>query len=107
MNVADAFRKLPRFPSWAQRDFATARLAMVKMDTPKVSMTDAERRVIRSYAAGNRGLFDQAVAIHRKYIPILGTRGSPEQRFMAEVDHPQPDLGLKAQYRAELLGTDR
>ena len=66
-------------------------------------MTDAEKRIIWELAQGDRRKREQAIAIHRKYLPTLGARGTPEQRYMAEVDHPAPDAGLKMQYREDML----
>ena len=33
----------------------------------------------------------------------IGVRGTPEQDFMAEIDHPVPDLRLRRLYRDRLL----
>ena len=66
-------------------------------------MTDREKLIIRQFAGGWEHLKDEAIYIHRKYILTLGVRGTPEQQFMAEIDHPCPDLTLRAAYRAKLL----
>ena len=66
-------------------------------------MTPSEKLIIRMFAEGNNGFRSKALAIHRHYIPILGVRGTLEQRFMAEIDNPSPDLILRARYRKELL----
>ncbi len=60
--------------------------------------------VIRDFAGGETHLRQEAISIHRHYIPHLGVRGTPEMRFMAEIDNPCPDLGLRSQYRRELVG---
>lgn len=70
-------------------------------------MTPKEAAIIRRYAAGDKSLKDQALQIHRRYAPILGARGTPEQRFMAEVDTPFPDLTLREKYRRALLDDDQ
>jgi hypothetical protein len=67
------------------------------------TMADADRAVIRAFAQGDKSLRNQAVTIHRRYIPLLGVRGTPEQDFMAEVDNPCPDFGLRSTYRNRLL----
>jgi len=66
-------------------------------------MTPEDVEVIRRLASGDTSARLQAVAIHRQYIPLLGVRGTPEQDFMAEVDNPVPDLGLRSMYRTKLL----
>jgi len=66
-------------------------------------MTEEEKQVIRAFAEGKKELQDQAIAIHRKNIPLIGARGTPEQDFMAEVDNPVPDYILRALYRRKLL----
>lgn len=76
--------------------------ADVRQDTEVVDMTAAEKNIITRFANGHDILRDEAIEIHRKYIPILGVRGSPEQDFMAEVDNPCPDGVLKELYRTIL-----
>lgn len=66
-------------------------------------MTDAERQIILAFAKGDTSKREEAIAIHRRYIPTLGVRGTPEQRFMAEVDNACPDVALRGQYRADLV----
>jgi hypothetical protein len=65
-------------------------------------MTPEDKEIILKYANGDLTIKDEAVKIHRKWIPIIGVRGTPEQNFMAEVDNPCPDFGLRAQYRSTL-----
>ncbi len=72
-----------------------------RTNTDTMSASDAD--VIRKFAAGDKTLRDQAVAIHRKWIPTIGVRGTPEQDFMSEVDNPCPDLLLRGQYRKRLV----
>lgn len=67
------------------------------------AMTDEDRAVVVAFAAGDKSKRDAAIAIHRKWIPVIGCRDTPEQDFMAEVDNPCPDLILRARYRATLL----
>lgn len=69
-----------------------------------VQMTPADAAVIRAFAAGDKSLRDRAITIHRAWMPKIGARGTPEQDFMAEIDNPCPDLILRSQYRAKLLG---
>ena len=69
---------------------------------PKPDMTYEEKMTIRRFARGRGELRDAAVSIHRRYIATLGVRGTPEQRFMAEIDNPCPDLTLRSQYRQVL-----
>lgn len=66
-------------------------------------MRPEEKRIIWEFAQGDRRRQQQAIEIHRKYIPSLGARGTPEQRYMAEVDHPIPDYGLRERYRCDML----
>lgn len=70
-------------------------------------MAAADAAIIRRYAEGENHLHEQAIAIHRQYIPLLGVRGTPEQRFMAEVDHPDPDPLLRSLLRTDLLDANR
>ena len=65
-------------------------------------MTPEDKEVILKYANGDLTIKNEAVKIHRKWIPIIGVRGTPEQDFMAEVDNPNPDFGLRAIYRSKL-----
>jgi hypothetical protein len=71
--------------------------------TPPAMVAD-DREIIVEFALGNTDLRDRAVAIHRRYIPILGVRGTPEMRYMAEVDHRVPDFALMGYYRDVVLG---
>lgn len=67
-------------------------------------MNATEKDLIRRFAAGDRSLRDEAIAIHRREISKTGkARGTPEMDFMAEVDHPCPDYRLRAMYRTKLL----
>lgn len=68
-----------------------------------VDMTPSEKLIIFYFAASDDSLYKLAIDIHRKYIPHLGVRGTPEQDFMAEVDNPVPDLRLREHYREVLL----
>jgi len=65
-------------------------------------MTEAEKKTIMQFAQGDKSLRDEAIRIHRKHISTLGVRGTPEQRFMAEVDNPCPDYVLRSAYRKSL-----
>lgn len=77
---------------------------LFRNNTPKIAeMTEREKEIIRSFANGSDVLRSSAIEIHRYYIPTLGVRGTDEQRFMAEIDNPCPDFGLRAQYRKVLL----
>jgi hypothetical protein len=69
-------------------------------------MAEADRQIIRRFAEGETALREQAISIHRQYIPLVGVRGTPEQDFMAEVDNAAPDLGLRTMYRNRLLTSD-
>ena len=73
----------------------------VTVATPP-TMAKEDRAVINAFAAGDYSQRDHAIEIHRRYIPILGVRGTVEQAFMAEVDHPSPDSLMRAKYRADL-----
>ena len=66
-------------------------------------MMGDDKNVIQRFASGDYSLREEAIEIHRKYIPTLGVRGTPEQDFMAEIDHPAPDLRLREFYRNQLL----
>src|SRR4051794_27254006 len=66
-------------------------------------MSDQEKRVIWAFAQGDSRRREEAIAIHRKWLPVLGARGTREQRYMAEVDHSAPDAGLRAGYRLDML----
>lgn len=71
---------------------------------PAEKRMDAEDMdVIARFAAGDRSLRAAAIEIHRRYIPTLGVRGEPHQDFMAEIDHPVPDLTMRARYRSLVL----
>lgn len=85
-----------------------------------VVMAPGDCRVIREYAIGNPLVRAEAIRIYRHYIPLLGAQGcrdgepfrpempgALEMRFMAEVDNPTPDLGLRAVYRAAVIGAVR
>ena len=67
-------------------------------------MAAGDVAVIHAFAAGDTSLREAALGIHHAAIPTLGVRGTPEQRFMAEVDCPVPDLALREIYRAALVG---
>jgi len=71
---------------------------------PITEMTQKDVAVIREFAKGETYLRQEAIDIHRRYIPHLGVRGTAEMRFMAEIDSQSPDLGLRSQYRRELIG---
>lgn len=66
-------------------------------------MTEFECSLIKRFAAGDRSLRDSAIEIHRKYLKTIGLT-TDEMRFMSEIDNPVPDLSLRGQYRAKLLG---
>jgi hypothetical protein len=67
-------------------------------------MSDQDRDIIVRFARGETDLRGQATDIfHRSLRQGIGPRSTPEMRFMAEVDHVAPDLGLRATYRSELL----
>jgi len=66
-------------------------------------MGEGDKSVIRSFAKGNESVRSFAIDIHRRNIPMLGVRGTLEQDFMAEIDNPSPDLGLREIYRTRLL----
>jgi len=67
-------------------------------------MTEGERAIIIKYALGERGLRDQAIAIHRENLRKYGVAGpfDPLSNFMSEVDNPVPDLALRARYRRQV-----
>jgi len=73
---------------------------------PTPVMAEDDRQIVRRFAAGETSLREQAISIHRRYIPVLGVRGTLEQNFMAEIETAQPDLGLRATYRDRLLASD-
>ena len=74
---------------------------LFKKPEPKMDYDD--KQVIIKLAQGDKSCREEAIRIHRKWIPVLGVRGTTEQRFMAEIDHSLPDGILRAQYRRELL----
>ena len=70
----------------------------------EIDMTPYEKMIIRNFACGNLALRDKAIAIHRKYVPLLGSHGkSLYQDFMSEIDNPCPDLMLRNRYREQLV----
>jgi len=73
---------------------------------PVANMDQLDRDVIIRFADGDVSLRKKAISIHRQYIPILGVRGTSEQDFMAEIDHPVPDLRIREIYRTKLLEDD-
>ena len=69
-------------------------------------MTADEKRIIMSFAQGQRVLRDEAVAIYGKHVRDWVTGGRPRcpyMGFMSEVDNLCPDLGIRAHYRAALI----
>ena len=66
-------------------------------------MTEDEKNIIYRFAMGEFGLREYAVYIHRKHLRGIGPRGNTYQRFMAEVDHPCPDIGLRNTYKEQLI----
>lgn len=74
-----------------------------KIKTPVMAAED--EAIIFRFADGDDTCRDEAIEIHRRYIPILGTHGSVEQSFMSEVDNPCPDYALRNHYRTHLLRT--
>lgn len=76
-----------------------------KKASAPVIMLESEKWAIRSFAEGREDLRDLAIAIHRRYIPTIGVRGDIFQKFMAEVDHPHPDVMLRSEYRARVIAT--
>lgn len=74
-----------------------------KIETPV--MADEDKAIIFRLAAGDNTCRDEAIEIHRRYIPIIGSygHGSLEQDFMSEVDNPCPDYLLRNHYRTHLL----
>lgn len=77
-----------------------------------MSYTDEERLAITEYAwrpGPDVALRDAAVAAHREM--IIRTRHDGEElpytdicfRFMSEIDHPVPDLGLRATLRQKVI----
>lgn len=74
-----------------------------KKSGPVVEMAAGDREVIVAFARGADELRKQAISIHRKYIPMFGSRGNALQRFMAEVDNPCPDAYLRRVYRDEVV----
>lgn len=65
-------------------------------------MTTEDKAVVWHFAENNKGR-DEAIAVHRKYIPILGGRGTIEQDFMSEIDTVCPDYRLREHYRLKVL----
>ena len=66
-------------------------------------MSVEDQLVVAKFAAGNKSLFDAAVAIHRRYNLTIGPRTGPHQQFMAECDNVSPDLVLRSRYRKIVL----
>jgi hypothetical protein len=71
------------------------------------TMTAYDREIIVRLARGELKLRQQAIEIFRTQL-LAGAlpRGTPEMRFMAEVDHPCPDHMLRSIYRKDLLDED-
>ena len=67
-----------------------------------VTLNADEKAIVLRFARGE-GLLDEVVAIHRKYIPLIGVRGNVWQCFLAEVDTPAPDLSERRRCREKLL----
>ena len=76
----------------------------VPPEPPAPVMAPEDIEVIHAYAAGEGSLRDQAIAIHRRYIPMLGVRGTVEMEYMAEVDNVCPDYGWCALIKERMLG---
>jgi hypothetical protein len=73
----------------------------IKVEPKQISQQ--EKDLILKFAGGDKSLKDKAIQIHRKYISILGVRGTIEMRYLAEIDNPCPDILLRDIYRKELL----
>jgi hypothetical protein len=67
-----------------------------------------EKATIKAYAAGNRGLRDEAVAIYRAYIRDWNCQWGTDayMDFMSEVDTPAPDYSLRGRYRMRVIDAD-
>ena len=76
-----------------------------KPEVPEMAQGDKE--IIQRFAAGDDILRNQAIMIHRDYITIIGSHGSPEQNFMSEIDTSATDLRLREHYRKVLLTQDK
>lgn len=68
-----------------------------------MGMTEADRRAIAAYAAGDAGNRDEAIAAYRRNLGTVGPRGDDFMGFMSEVDTPVPDYLLRRQYRDRVL----
>lgn len=66
-------------------------------------MAPEDQLVVANFAAGDKSLFDAAVAIHRRYNLTIGPRTGIHQQFMAECDNVVPDLVLRSRYRRIVL----
>lgn len=66
-------------------------------------MPAEDKAVIEAFAAGDTSLRNQAVEAYRRNLPAAGAESGLHQRFMAEIDTNNPDLGLRSQLRRELL----
>lgn len=65
------------------------------------TMTDSDREVIRRFAAGDKSLRDQAIAIFKANEDSAPQ--APEILFMAEATSLVPDHLQQAQYRRMLV----
>lgn len=62
-----------------------------------------DQDLVARFAAGDKSLRDEAIAIHRRYNLTIGPRAGMHQQFMAECDHVVPDLVLRSRYRKIVL----
>ncbi len=75
-------------------------------DTPAEeprSMPSGPACLIRDFAAGDDSLRYPAISAYRAHLDSLGARGTPEMRFMSEIDNSVPDLRLRGLYRQQVL----
>lgn len=62
-------------------------------------MSPEELATIKAFAAGDKSLREDAIAIHRKYLQDQELRDTNAMLFMSEVDNPCPDYILRNRYR--------
>ena len=87
----------------------SAKSKKVQLDLPEPApetfgLKPPEREVILQFARGKTELREEAIAIFRRNLRLVGPRGTIEMEFMAEIDHPSPDFNLRDIYRRRLLG---
>lgn len=83
-------------------------MGRLPIETQSEEMTPHDLERLERFAAGERGLRDEALRVFHNVLIRCRTNRSPLPRgdlhfeFMSEVDSPCPDLALRASYRERL-----